>query len=211
MNDTGPLKTDSRVNFIPFFKYCNDRRDDSDYDRLRFIAIGKFEPRKNHLLAVRAFAAAAPPPSTLTLIGEVTSDQHKDSLKEVEREIDRLSIEGRTSIYTNLTPSEVKSHLAKHNVCLMVSRNELASISQIEAMASGLAVICTTDNGTAHYIDDTCGLHCEPNISSIADAIAKYANSKDLAKIHGRNAQERLKTDFSIDSAFHSFSKLVNP
>ena len=52
----------------------------------------------------------------------------------------------------------------RNDVFVLLSEKEQASISQLEAMSYNLAIICSNDNGSAHYVKNSFnGFVIEPN------------------------------------------------
>ena len=59
---------------------------------------------------------------------------------------------------------------AEHDILILPSKNEAASVSIIEAMANSVLIISTNQNGTASYIED-----------GVTGLIFESGNAYDLA------------------------------
>lgn len=72
----------------------------------------------------------------------------------------------------------------------------------LEAMAAGRPVVANAHGGSIELIiDGVTGYLVEPNQrNDMADAIARLIENPDLRAMMGKNAQERLNQDFSLDS-----------
>ena len=117
------------------------------------LSIGKFQRRKNHPLLLRALARlSARFPVRATVIGECTTTEHRQELAELKRIRDAEDLRGRVRIRSNLPYPEVQRELAMHDVFVLASRTEPATVSHLEAMAHSLPVICSDDNGTKCYV-----------------------------------------------------------
>ena len=122
-------------------------------DAVNVLSIGKFQRRKNHRLLLQAIARlSARYPLRATIIGECTTAEHRQELAEVERVRDREGLRDRVRIRSNLPYPEVQRALSVHDVFVLASRTEPATISQLEAMAHSLPVICSDANGTRCYV-----------------------------------------------------------
>lgn len=106
-----------------------------------------------------------------------------DSLLQPENEIASYTALGF------LDPLQLADAYRQHHALLSASWYESYPLFPIEAMASGLAVI-TTEAGTEDYaIDQENCLIVEPrNVKSIAEAIIRLANDRELVRRLGENA-----------------------
>ena len=72
-------------------------------------------------------------------------------LKKVKQEIKISGL--NINILTNIKPNAVKDLYKKHDLFVLPSVNEPASVSNLEAMAYGLSVITTDTNQTSCYTE----------------------------------------------------------
>ena len=122
-------------------------------DTVNILSIGKFQRRKRHDLFVEAIAVVAGKHAVRALIvGECTTDEHREVIEDVTRQRDRLGLEQTIEFRTNLPFAEVQRLYAAHDLFVLPSQGEPAAVSLLEAMAHSLAVICSDTNGTACYI-----------------------------------------------------------
>lgn len=122
-------------------------------DIVNVLSIGKFQRRKRHDLFVDAVAEVAGKHAIRALIvGECTTDEHRQVIQDVIRQRARLGLEDTVEIQTNLPFGEVQRHYAAHDLFVLPSQGEPAAVSPLEAMAHSLPVICSDTNGTACYI-----------------------------------------------------------
>lgn len=191
-----PQWTDQRIHLIPFsMEPCpgaDERTWDLEFPRL--LAVGKLTPRKNHRLLI-ACLAKLPPEFRLTIIGECSNEDHKEHRAELLALCESLGVSDRCVVLTNVPHRAMTTHYFSHDLFMMISSNEPASVSQLEAMAHGLGVIVSQDNGTATYVvEDANGMHCEPTVPSILACLNVVSQRRELLAIWGRSSA-RLVTE----------------
>ena len=121
-------------------------------DKINILTIGKFISRKKHLLLIRALSMIKTKNNfQLTIIGECSNKEHVDYLNKVKQEIKLRGL--KFNILINNKPSIVHKLYRKHDIFVLPSVNEPASVSNLEAMSHGLAVITTDSNQTSCYTE----------------------------------------------------------
>jgi glycosyltransferase involved in cell wall biosynthesis len=196
-----------RHHFIPFLVQQADRTFRTPSTSIRFLCIGKFIPRKRILELVRALGAQRSMRQYhLTIIGECSTPEHHQYEQGLNSEIAKQGLEPFVTIVKNLTRAEVSSHFSAADVFVLPSVREPASVSQLEAMAHGLPVICTSDNGTACYIEHgVTGYIVSPDEQSLTEALAKYLNDPGLARLHGDAVTSHFQSFFEPKLLLKSF------
>lgn len=209
----GKHVTHSCMKFIPFFKRVHPGASRRTYNlsRPRFLAVGKFVERKNFLLLLEAFADLCRDyPIALTLIGECSTPQHRDYHARVLSWIQARGVQERVQVLTNTPPAFVQEQYLAHDVFIMPSVREPASIAQLEAMAHGLPVICSEDNGTAHYVrHGENGYIVRPTTEDLTRAMREVLCCPDKIRLFGQKSIEILETTFNIDSAYRQLVALM--
>jgi glycosyltransferase involved in cell wall biosynthesis len=80
------------------------------------------------------------------------------------------------------------------------SISEGVSLTILEAMAAGLAVVATRVGGTPEVVDASCGRLVVPrNAEAMAEALLEIAGDADLRAALGRAARQRVETRFTLD------------
>ncbi|MDA7485771.1 glycosyltransferase family 4 protein [Candidatus Pelagibacter ubique] len=119
-------------------------------NRVNIISVGKFISRKNHLLLIRVLMSLKETVNfRLTIVGECLSNKHYIHLRKVKKEAKKSGL--KISILTNVNPKKVKYLYKKHDLFVLPSVDEPASVSNLEAMSYGLPVITTDTNSTSCY------------------------------------------------------------
>jgi glycosyltransferase involved in cell wall biosynthesis len=157
-----PVKGDSQEHpyyppkcyFIPFpVRICKTKTVSRNIP-LRILMVGKFESRKNHLLLLEALNLLSDLDFSLTLVGECSSDSHEMQKLKIIEAITSFGLEGKVFILTNVPFPQMWNLYSSHDLFVLPSRNEPASISVLEAYANGLLAICSTTCGTRSYISN---------------------------------------------------------
>lgn len=128
--------------------YCED-------DILHIFAVGKYERRKNILMLAEVIKGLSERYAVhLTVAGECSTDFHRKYYKEVAWYIKNNRLQNKIMLLKNLSRAEMDKEYAKADLFVIPSTLEPASISQLEAMAFSVPVICSDTNGSACYVKE---------------------------------------------------------
>lgn len=160
---------------------------------LRLIFVGKLVYWKGITLALEALAASGAN-ATLTVIGE--GSLRRDA--ELHAHGMRVEFRGR------LAHEEVLAAYPEHDVLLYPSLHDSGAFTVLEAMRAGCPVICLDCGGPAFAVAEGTGLKVPLGslaeiVGGLAAAIRTYSADRELARTHGRNAQQRVSTEFAWD------------
>lgn len=208
------LQRQSFYSYFPFFIVPQVVASPSNSSEvaLRLLHIGKFIPRKNHALVLDAFIElrAQFPNCSLTLIGECVDAPQRELLTALEVKIAAAGCNDAVHIYTNVPNERIAAHYAQANLFLMLSVRETASISQVEAMSFGLPVICSIDNGTAHYIEEGVnGYVILPQKEVLLEKLLYFATHQNEMAAMGKNSLHLIQTTMNIDQNYDSFMQFI--
>lgn len=191
--------------FLPFsaFPQCYEKRWFQD-GRVAILMVGKFLPRKRHDLLLDALARL-PDPSAfrVTLVGElsdVTGSKTMDAL--IER-ISQLNFE--VDIRTNLSYEEVMKLYLSHDLFVLPSENESASVSNLEAMSYGLPVVVSSCNRTGDYAGDSGWVFRSQSLEDLALVLKDAISDREELKRRGAMAREIVEREFTPDRVFRPF------
>lgn len=182
-------------------------------EKLHIFAIGKYEKRKNHLMLIDIFERLAERyDAQLVLAGECSTKYHKEYYAEVEKSIKDKKIESRVKILVNLSREQVEEEYRKADIFVIPSTKEPASISQLEAMAFSLPVICSDTNGTACYVEngkngylfkDNDGADLEAKIEEVVSNEAKLRRM-------GEESYRMVKEKYDFMRYYNSIFDIMN-
>ena len=120
---------------------------------VHLLAIGKFEPRKNHGMFLAVIARLSRSHAIrATIVGECSTDRHERELAAIRESRHDLGLEASVDIRVNLPFAEMQTTYSRHDVFVLASRDEPAAVSLLEAMSHSLPVVCSDSNGTSCYV-----------------------------------------------------------
>lgn len=151
----------NKVNVIPsgldFSKVVNESKAVSrekinlPNDRFIFGIVGRIDPKKGQLLALKALEIINNPTILLLLVGEETPDSPSDYLKEINQFVTEKNLQS----VVKLLPFQ-KNPFAVFNAfdcTLMSSDSETFGMVTIESMAQGVPVIGSNAGGTTELLE----------------------------------------------------------
>ena len=163
-------------------------------NRVNILTVGKFINRKNHLLLIDALLMLKVKTNfQMTIVGECTTDKHSIYLKKVKNVAQKSGL--NIEILINIAPKEVKKLYRKHDLFVLPSVNEPASISNLEAMAHGLPVITTDTNKTSCYTEHGINgfIVKSNNVENLSKKLEFLLNNKTKLKKFGNKSFNIVK------------------
>ncbi len=178
---------------------------------LNFLTIGKFQYRKNHLEVIRTFLNNEyfmGSNSRLNIIGELSTNEHQ---KVYSKLLETISgHDKKFNIYVNLTHKETLEIIQSCDIFVLMSDFEPASISNIEAMASGKAIIVKSLNGTANYTLDNAGGFIVTDMDQLTLKINQFFKNQELIDDFGQLNIEIVKNNLNPNDIAGQLVKLLN-
>lgn len=203
--------------FVPFVQEPRVNPNDRQYvsgDRVSILSVGKFIPRKHHIMLLRIFneLKKSYPEMHLSLVGEATSKGECLHLQEVYDFINKNNLEEDVSVYTNLTREELGKKYVESDLFVIPSTREMASISQLEAMSYSLPVIISDKNGAVQYVEDGVNGYwfkdCDEN--SLREKIALFLEDKTQIEEMGKASYNILCEKYQFENYYSMLMKIYD-
>lgn len=165
---------------------------------LRVLYVGRLVYWKGMHLGVEAFARllAKHPHARLTVIGGGPEDWALRALAL------RLGVSHAVRWTGWRERDEVLRAYREHDVFLFPSVHDSSGNAVLEAMSSGLPVVCLDTGGPAMLVGAGCGLRVPARgraetVAALAEALGRFADRPSLAQRMGRAARRRARLRFS--------------
>jgi glycosyltransferase involved in cell wall biosynthesis len=198
-------------NGIDFPKYSREldmaslrRRLDLDPARKYVICVARFHPVKDHRTLIEAFARVATQRSDVDLLlvgdGELRAD--------LTKQCHDLGLDGRVRFLG--IRNDVADLLRAADVFALTSVSEAASITLLEAMATGLPVVVTAVGGNPEIVREGVDGLLAPrgDAASIALALVRLLDDPALARRLSASAAARVNGTYRLDQTVDKYYQL---
>ncbi len=182
-------------------------------DRVGFIAVGNFVPKKGPLYTIQSFAMAIQMgcKAQLTMVGD------GPLLKECKQWVLDHQLQDSIHFTGSLSHEETFRFLDKSLVFLQHSitpedgNKEGTPVAILEAQGLGLAVISTRHAGIPDVvIEDKTGILVEEgDVNEMAKAILALWRDQDFAKQLGRNGRDWVKNNYTVQHHLTKINQLI--
>jgi glycosyltransferase involved in cell wall biosynthesis len=179
----------------------------SDQTLVRFISIGRLLHWKGFHLGLSAFARAALPHAVYWIVGEGPERQKLEELAE------KLGIASQVEFLGKLSRNEGLSKLGECHVLIHPSLHDSGGLVCLEAMATGLPVICLNLGGPAIQVTNETGFKVlaynpEQSIQDLSEAIMLLASDSDLRKCMGQISKKIVREQYSWENKGYYLTKV---
>ncbi len=207
----------SRSYFIPFAVEPQQSPNEKKYfkgDRVNILCIGKFEPRKHHMMLMDVLMEISQESQErfhLTVIGEATNRHQKLFFTEVKAHVED-GLEELVEIKTNVPRSQVDDYYKEADIFVIPSTREMASVSQLEAMSFSLPVICSKENGTSCYVKhgSTGYLFEDCDKADLKEKLKMLAlDRKQILKL-GANAYDSVLNNYTFRNYYEGIHNILD-
>lgn len=162
-------------------------------DAFVMLSVGDLIPRKNHIVALRAFAQANIPNSYYLLCG---NGELKEMLQEESR---KLNVADRV-IFLGFR-SDVREILHAVDLFCFPSLQEGLPVALMEAMAAGVPCIASRIRGNVDLLENRDALFTVDNIEEIQQCIKQFSfrasnqekNNKSIAKYSAEKVTDKMR------------------
>jgi glycosyltransferase involved in cell wall biosynthesis len=193
------------IKYIPFAKNLSITTPRVVANPITVLCVGKYEKRKNLEIVINSVIELNKQGNTvfLSVIGIADTQERIIFRNNLIKKFDYNFIKFKS----NIPHQNMKEHYVNSDVFILISENETASVSQLEAMSYGLPVIISKDNGTASYCDG-CGFIINPTKNEIKNSIIKLIKDDLFYEKLSLNAIEKVGQYHDVKSISNNFISL---
>lgn len=191
-------KIEKIYNGIDIEKFSFDRNDFNNSKSKRIVAIGRLTKQKNHLLLLKSFEKLIKKCKENNIDIPILDIYGQGELEnELKSYVETKGIENIT--FKGIT-NNISDVLNNNDIYVMSSIYEGFSISLIEAVASGIAIVCTDVGGNSEIIENNkTGILVESeDIQMLTDSIYELIINNNKRK-NFYTSCNLIKNKFSID------------
>lgn len=210
----GLVKEENAI-FVPFVTEARLSPENREYckdDVLHIFAVGKYEKRKNTLMLAEVVNNLSRKyPVHLTVAGECSTEFHKKYYEDVERYITENGLQDKITLLRNLSREEMDREYAKADLFVIPSTLEPASISQLEAMAFSVPVICSDTNGSACYVKEGHnGFQFKDNSQEdLQRVMEQFMKHPELVREMGSKSYSDVVTLYQFDNYYEGIEECM--
>jgi glycosyltransferase involved in cell wall biosynthesis len=163
---------------------------------MHVVTVSRLNPAKGHHHALAALRLVLDTGASVTysIVGA------GPSRASIEADVDRLGLRSHVTLLGSLNESEIAELLSRAHVFLLpsVGIGEASPVAVMEAMASGMAVVCSRIGGTPDMISsgDDGFLTVPGDETGIADVLFRLFHDQELRHRLGQAAHHRAKNSF---------------
>lgn len=148
---------------------------------MQLLAVGSVSPRKGYDVLIDALAPLAGHEWRLVIAG--ATDRAPEAVAEVQAKIAANGFGDRVRLAGKVVPSTLDRLYDTADIFVLPSLFEGYGMVLAEAMARGIAIVCTTGGAAAETVPDGAALKVPPgDAEALSDAIRKAMTSKKLRK-----------------------------
>lgn len=204
-----------RSYYVPFVADPDVRVTGRTYcqnDHIRVMMVGKLHhKRKEHILLLRAINALSDQYQVnLTLIGTLT-DPDNDYYQQILGFIKDHGLDDIVEVKSNLSYHEVQEEYRNHDVYVLPSRDEPGAVSPLEAMNSGLPVVCSDTCGTRCYIEEGMNgyIFKTGDVDDLLEKLEAIVSSEETIREFGKRSLELAQAEHSVDRYYDRISCII--
>lgn len=179
---------------VEYVSACEERPRDGAELRLGFL--GRFDPKKNLDLLVRAVAVLPE-----GVIVRVAGDGVPEVARAVRRLALELGVEGRIEWLGFIAEEDKPALFRSIDLLVMPSAYECFGVAAAEALAAGVPVLVSPRTGIAEVVAAYgCGYVVEPEVSALARGLAAAVADVPALRARARRARAAAERELSLEA-----------
>ena len=212
LKTTDKSNIERKVDVAVGYAYKNGIMMAKDNCIIEIFEVGKYETRKNHKLLIEVLKELKSKYKFhLSIAGECASHFQQKYYEELVSYIKENEMEDMVTLYKNLTKEEMDIRYKESDLFIIPSTKEPASISQLEAMAYSLPIICSEKNGTACYVENEKNgyLFKDNDFDSLKQVVEKIISNKNNMKNMGREGYKLILERYQFSSYYKGIVNII--
>lgn len=202
---------ENRKYFLPFAIHQIVPPEDRN-GPVNILCVGKFNPRKNLILFVQAIEVLARRYRIkANLVGEVSTLEQKAYYYEVLEYISDRGLGAIIVVTANVQYELLQTMYLGHDLFVLPASNEPASVSVLEALGAGMAVVCSDTCGTRCYVEEgnTGFVFKSDSLVDLVVRVEQAIKDRNNLNFMRRNAYQFSLTNLSEYSYLEALSEAV--
>ncbi len=177
-------------------------------NEIKIVTIGKLVSRKNLDMIIEIFQELDSSIFKLEIISENSTEEHNKTKLNLKN---KINIGSKIKFIENVEHNFVRKILEKSHIFILLSQKEPASVSNLEAMASGNLIIIGRDNGTANYIQDRKGGYIVAyNKEEVKEILREIEKNPDIITEMGTNNIYEVEKNFENSIVSHQLLSFIH-
>ncbi len=179
-------------------RFVLQKKDLARRDKFNVIFAGELVHWKGAMFAVEAFLnfARERPDAYLTIIGD------GPLRRQMEEKVTKSSIADRVKFLGRVPMNRLIAELAEGEVFLYPSYHHGLATVVLQAMLTGLPIVCLEGDATGRIVGSECGItvHVDKDtdiIGSLSSALAQLYNNENLRIKFAKQAQEKVTGEYT--------------
>lgn len=211
---SGKVKEPGAV-FVPFVMEAKLPPEEKLWRRdgkTEIFVIGKYEKRKNQRMMLEVVGELRKKyPIHLTVAGECSTPAHQEYYASLSAYLDEHGMKEDVALLKNLNRQQVEEQYRRSDLFVIPSTLEPASISQLEAMAFSLPVVCSDTNGTACYVENGKNgwQFCDNDKASLLETVEKILADPCGMEKMGANSYRMICDNCQIEAYLQGIEELL--
>lgn len=171
-------------------------------DAFLMISVGELSKRKNHMLILQAMSQIENRNIHYIIVGKGILKENLRNYANKNHIAERVHLLGYRRDIAELYKAS--------DLCCFPSLHEGLPVALMEAMASGLPVVCSLIRGNNDLIDSNSGFLVEiDDVEGVSKSILEYVHNKLLREMHSNRNRARVEI-FSRDTVLKEISYLYS-